>query len=87
VLYVAATRARDLLIVPVVGDERHDGWLGKLAPAIYPAPADARIPIDRNPIGCPEFKSQAVGFRPSNAQVKGPGVAQLASAPCRPQQR
>ncbi|HXD89481.1 MAG TPA: UvrD-helicase domain-containing protein, partial [Candidatus Binataceae bacterium] len=39
VLYVAATRARDLLIVPVVGDQRHDGWLGKLAPAIYPAPA------------------------------------------------
>ncbi len=26
VAYVAATRARDLLVVPVVGDEERDGW-------------------------------------------------------------
>ena len=27
VLYVAATRARDLLVVPAVGDEEREGWL------------------------------------------------------------
>src|SRR5207247_318522 len=27
VLYVAATRARDLLVVPALGDGRYDGWL------------------------------------------------------------
>src|SRR5262249_47552906 len=27
VLYVAVTRARDLLVVPVVGDEKYNGWL------------------------------------------------------------
>ena len=42
-LYVAATRARDLLVVPVVGDERRDGWLAALDPALHPEP-DARAP-------------------------------------------
>lgn len=39
--YVAATRARDLLVVPVVGDlapeEEPSSWLGVLGPALYPA--------------------------------------------------
>ena len=35
--YVAATRARDVLIVPAIGDEAYDGgWLDPLMPAIYP---------------------------------------------------
>ena len=38
VAYVAATRARDLLVVPVVGDEERDGWLAPLNKALYPAP-------------------------------------------------
>ena len=37
VAYVAATRARDLLVIPTVGDEELDGWLGPLNKAIYPA--------------------------------------------------
>jgi len=74
VLYVAATRARDLLIVPVVGDERHDGWLGKLAPALYPDPPSARAPLDRAAPGCPSFRAQLAGARPPNAQVKAGGV-------------
>src|SRR4029077_3565821 len=37
VAYVAATRARDLLVVPAVGDEEQVGWLGPLNKAIYPA--------------------------------------------------
>jgi len=38
VAYVAATRARDLLVVPAVGDEERDGWLAPLNKAIYPKP-------------------------------------------------
>ena len=37
VAYVAATRARDLLVIPAVGDEEREGWLGPLNKAIYPA--------------------------------------------------
>ena len=50
VAYVAATRARDLLVVPVVGDEQRSGWLEPLNHAIYPEsgawrqPQDAAIP-------------------------------------------
>jgi ATP-dependent exoDNAse (exonuclease V) beta subunit len=68
VLYVAATRARDLVVVPVVGDERHDGWLAGLSPAIYPLPAASHSPVERHPPGCPRFQAQVVGRRP-------PGVA------------
>lgn len=36
--YVAATRARDLLVVPAVGDGPHEkGWVHPLSAAIYPA--------------------------------------------------
>ena len=38
VAYVAATRARDLLVVPAIGDEERDGWLAPLNKAIYPKP-------------------------------------------------
>ncbi len=55
VLYVASTRARDLLVVPAVGDECHDGWLGRLKPVIYPTPALALTPLKRQPAGCPNF--------------------------------
>ena len=30
--YVAVTRARDLLVVPVVGDEERSSWLESLTP-------------------------------------------------------
>ena len=41
--YVAATRARDVLVVPAIGDEAYDGgWLDPLMPAIYPPPAARR---------------------------------------------
>ena len=36
--YVAATRARDVLVVPVVGDEVYEGgWLDPLMPAVNPS--------------------------------------------------
>ena len=42
VAYVAATRARDLLVIPAVGDEPLDGWLSPLHKAIYPSRANWR---------------------------------------------
>jgi ATP-dependent exoDNAse (exonuclease V) beta subunit len=43
--YVAATRARDLLVVPAVGDGPYDkGWLRPLNAALYPPVADRQDP-------------------------------------------
>ncbi|MGH7933557.1 MAG: 3'-5' exonuclease, partial [Candidatus Binataceae bacterium] len=75
VLYVAATRARDLLVVPAIGDERHDGWLGKLSPALYPAAQSQYTPIDRAPAGCPTFGADSVRKRPQNHNGSVRGVA------------
>ena len=62
--YVAATRARDLLVVPALGDEPWDGgWFGPLNSALYP-PREARRTAVRGP-GCPAFKSKdSVAERP-----------------------
>ncbi len=73
-LYVAATRARDLIVAPVVGDERHAGWIGRLSAALYPAPREARAPVERHPAGCPEFRSELAGVRPDNAYTRSAGV-------------
>jgi ATP-dependent exoDNAse (exonuclease V) beta subunit len=51
--YVAATRARDLLVVPVVGVERREGWLRPLSKALYP-PAERWHQAEPAP-GCPPF--------------------------------
>ncbi len=49
--YVAATRARDLLVVPVVGDQRLPGWVDVLHPALYPPRDKQRLPQPAP--GCP----------------------------------
>jgi len=54
VAYVAATRARDLLVVPAIGDEERQGWLDPLNKAIFP-PRDKRRAHVAGP-GCPEFR-------------------------------
>src|SRR5438128_5592600 len=64
VLYVAATRARDLLVVTAVGDERREGWLANLDPAIYPTRDLSFKPETIHPTGCPEFGPDNVAFRP-----------------------
>jgi len=74
VLYVAATRARDLIVAPVLGDERHDGWLARLTPALYPAPRNGRKPLERRPAGCPEFHAELAGTRPESLVTRAPGV-------------
>ncbi|MGH9659559.1 MAG: PD-(D/E)XK nuclease family protein, partial [Bryobacteraceae bacterium] len=55
--YVAATRARDLLVVPAIGDAPfEDGWASPLNSALYPDIADRQSP--RRAIGAPPFKSK-----------------------------
>ena len=57
VAYVAATRARDLLVIPAVGDGPYtEGWVAPLNAAIYP-PDDARRTQARAE-GCPSFASK-----------------------------
>jgi len=55
--YVAATRARDLLVVPAVADAPwEDGWMASLNAALYPA-MGSRQAATRGP-GCPAIKSR-----------------------------
>jgi ATP-dependent helicase/nuclease subunit A len=62
VAYVAATRARDLLVVPQTGDGELEGWLDVLNPALLPRPLDRRSP--REAPGCPPFGKETVLDRP-----------------------
>ncbi len=66
VAYVAATRARDLLVVPAVGDEEREGWVQPLNKAIYPSKEQRRQQVAAP--GCPEFKSKdSVWVRPGGS--------------------
>jgi hypothetical protein len=68
--YVAATRARDVLIVPAIGDEVYDGgWLDPLMPAIYPPLAERRTP------------SAAPAVRPSRRRTPCCGAPTATRAP------
>jgi ATP-dependent exoDNAse (exonuclease V) beta subunit len=73
--YVAATRARDLLVVSAIGDGPYDGgWLDPLTPAIYPPEATPRDPT-RAP-GCPAFPSKdSVMTRPDGDPARPYTVA------------
>ncbi len=54
--YVAATRARDLLVIPAVGDGEREGWIQSLNSAIYPPMETRRDQVQA--AGCLEFKSK-----------------------------
>ena len=65
VAYVAATRARDLLVVPAVGDVAWDGgWTSPLNGAIYPEPSARRSAVVAP--RCPPFTKDSVRTRPDN---------------------
>ncbi len=71
VAYVAATRARDLLVVPAVGDEPYsEGWVSPLNAAIYPAESERRVQQQRRRL--PGISEQGLGAR---APGRRPGVA------------
>jgi ATP-dependent helicase/nuclease subunit A len=60
--YVAATRAKEMLVVPVVGEGKIDGWTSLLAPALYPPSERRRSPSLA--VGCPAFTGDSVMNRP-----------------------
>jgi len=77
VAYVAATRARDLLVVPACGDQPIEGWFEVLNPELYPLePArGSSVPAP----GCPAFGEESVlergpkGKQPAAGSVR-PGL-------------
>jgi len=77
VAYVAATRARDLLVAPTCGDQPIQGWLDVLDPMLYP-PDDARRQSEPAP-SCPTFGDDSVvergpqGGPPARGSVR-PGL-------------
>jgi ATP-dependent helicase/nuclease subunit A len=87
VAYVAATRARDLVVVPACGDEPIESWFEVLNPMLYP-PEDARRRSQSAP-GCPVFgeesvlkrgpkgKSPAAGSVRPGLHVPTPGAAPI----------
>ncbi len=58
-LYVAATRARELLVVPVTGTGAIEGWVDVLAPALFPQRLSWQTPRE-NPALAAFGKSSAV---------------------------
>ena len=73
VAYVAATRARDLLVVPVLGIDRMPGWLGPLNKVVYPKREEYRT--RRTARGCPSFGMSTLLAGPEN-QTICPGIHQ-----------
>jgi ATP-dependent exoDNAse (exonuclease V) beta subunit len=72
--YVAATRARDLLVVPAIGDQPYDGgWLSPLDAAVYPPIGLRRQP--QTAAGCPPFKKDSVLTRPDDGVAMSQTVA------------
>jgi ATP-dependent exoDNAse (exonuclease V) beta subunit len=71
VAYVAATRARDLLVVPAVGDDpfvldpelAESGWMAPVQRALYPTAERRRT--SQPPPGCPVFGASSV-LRPDD---------------------
>ncbi len=69
VAYVAVTRARDLLVVPVVGDKEWEGWVSPLNKALYPEPDQFRK--STLALGCPPFGDASVLSRPLEYEQEG----------------
>jgi ATP-dependent exoDNAse (exonuclease V) beta subunit len=73
VAYVAATRARDLLVIPAVGDAPFEkGWVSALNPAVHPEHDAAQRP--RVAARCPRFGTSCVVERPEERAFEPEGV-------------
>jgi ATP-dependent exoDNAse (exonuclease V) beta subunit len=69
--YVAATRARDLLVVPALGDGPWEGgWLSPLNQALYPELTWRRTRAQAP--GCPLFRSKDSVLQRPNDEAAGP---------------
>ncbi|HEY1339770.1 MAG TPA: 3'-5' exonuclease, partial [Bryobacteraceae bacterium] len=69
VAYVAATRARDLLVVAAVGEAEREGWLEPLYEALYPP--KERWRVSGAATGCPKFGNTTVLNRPPEYADEG----------------
>ena len=68
--YVAATRARDLLVIPALGDDTWEGgWCAPLNRALYP-PVASRRTAERGP-ACPAFTSKDSVLQRPNDEPAG----------------
>jgi ATP-dependent helicase/nuclease subunit A len=72
--YVAASRARDLLVIPTIGDDPRrswdsleNWWVRPLYDAIYPEAEKRQRP--QPPQKCPKFGKDSVLMRPANLTV------------------
>jgi ATP-dependent helicase/nuclease subunit A len=80
IAYVAATRARDVLVVPAVGDDPFasgwpgagDGWIEPVQRAVYPAPQARRASSAAS--ACPQFGEDSVLVRPDSGTPGGDNV-------------
>jgi ATP-dependent helicase/nuclease subunit A len=80
VSYVAATRARDLLVVPAVGDDpmerrwqtAENWWIKPLYKALYPPAELRRKPQEAS--ACPKFKKDSVLQRPAGEIAESDNV-------------
>jgi ATP-dependent exoDNAse (exonuclease V) beta subunit len=76
--YVAATRARDVLVIPAIGDGPYEGgWIDPLLTAIYPPEATRRSP--QAAAGVPLFKSKDTVLNrpngdPATSKTVAPGT-------------
>jgi len=83
--YVAATRARDILVVPAIGDGPYEGgWLEPLMKAVYPPESARRSPS--RAVGCPLFKSKDSVVKrpdgdPAGPQTVAPGAHRISTSP------
>jgi ATP-dependent exoDNAse (exonuclease V) beta subunit len=79
VAYVASTRARDLLVVPTIGDHPfgkwdsiENWWVRPLYKAVYPPLEQYRKPEKAS--ACPKFGKDSVSSRPDNAVAEDDNV-------------
>ncbi len=79
IAYVAATRARDLLVVPAVGDEERDGWLETLNSAIFPASISGghRPPRRAVPVPIEGLRAAAAARRSGGSATVCPGLHRI----------
>ena len=72
-LYVAATRAKDLLVVPICGDkhETDDWWVAPLLDAVSPPAESQRHASPAE--GCPPFGTDSVRERPNGVYARAEG--------------
>ena len=72
-LYVAATRARDILVAPILGEGELDSWLKPLAEVLHPIREEERTP--KPSPGCPPFGRDSLLARSDDADPRSLSIS------------